>query len=340
MNEQIPNFNVIDGEAIRKTIEASRSEILELVKESYLLHHDKKSVNPDSYFLRFPSKPNSRIIALPAFIDGNFNVAGIKWISSFPDNVNKGIARASALLILNDFNTGYPFACLESSLISATRTAASATLAAEYLLNNGKQTAHVSIVGNGIIAKHIVNFFIDCKWNIEKLHLFDSNKKSSEGLKRIVESNFKGNIIIEDTLEKAVRKSELIIFTTTANVPYVSDFSLFKHNPVILNISLRDLSPEIILQSWNFFDDVEHCMKAETSPHLAEKLIGNRSFVTGTIAEVINKNVKIKNDKPIIFSPFGLGILDIALGKNIYDKVVNSSSRTRVENFFSDVDRW
>ena len=101
---------------------------MELVEATYRLHGAGDSVNPPSYFLRFPDRPTARIIALPASIGGQVRVDGLKWISSFPDNVAAGIPRASAVLILNDHDTGYPFACLESSIISATRTAASAAL--------------------------------------------------------------------------------------------------------------------------------------------------------------------------------------------------------------------
>src|SRR5215213_3164021 len=106
---------------------------MELVEATYRVHAEGDSVNPPSYFLRFPDRPTARIIALPASIGGSVRVDGLKWVSSFPENVASGIPRASAVLILNDHDTGYPIACLESSIISATRTAASAALAADWL---------------------------------------------------------------------------------------------------------------------------------------------------------------------------------------------------------------
>ena len=129
---------VISGAQVQKALHGQEKEIVELIEATYRLHGAGDSVNPPSYFLRFPDRPSSRIIALPASIGGHLGVDGLKWISSFPENVAAGIPRASAVLILNDHDTGYPFACLESSIISAARTAASAALAADWL-SRGRQ---------------------------------------------------------------------------------------------------------------------------------------------------------------------------------------------------------
>ena len=129
----VPPFAVISGAQVQHALQGREREIVDLVEATYRVHGAGDSVNPPSYFLRFPDRPTARIIALPASIGGQVRVDGLKWISSFPDNVAAGIPRASAVLILNDHDTGYPFACLESSIISATRTAASAAAAADWL---------------------------------------------------------------------------------------------------------------------------------------------------------------------------------------------------------------
>src|SRR5206468_712217 len=126
-------LSIINGKTVFDIVRAHRAECIAIVREAYLAHADGRSVNPDSHFLRFPEKPDCRIIALPAYLGNGFDVAGLKWIASYPANVQRGFPRASAVLVLNDYETGYPFALLESSIISAARTAASAVLAAHWL---------------------------------------------------------------------------------------------------------------------------------------------------------------------------------------------------------------
>ena len=118
-------FGIVTGPVIKVILADRESAMIELVMDTYRAHAAGDTVNPDSYFLRFPNRPEARIIALPAHLERPPSVSGIKWISSFPSNHDRNLPRASAVLVLNDPETGVPFACLEGAFISATRTAAS-----------------------------------------------------------------------------------------------------------------------------------------------------------------------------------------------------------------------
>src|ERR671930_1315486 len=176
-------LSIINGKTVFDIIRAHRADCIDVVRDAYFAHARGQSVNPDSYFLRFPEKPDCRIIALPAFVGDGFHVAGLKWIASYPGNVRRGFPRASAVLVLNDYETGYPFAILESSLISAARTAASAVLAADWLGGRTRRAQSLGIVGTGFIARYVYEFLIGTGWEIEQVRLYDSSALESEKFK-------------------------------------------------------------------------------------------------------------------------------------------------------------
>ena len=190
-----PPFAVISGAQVREALRGRERQITELVEETYRIHGAGDSVNPPSYFLRFPDRPSARIIALPASIGGKLRVDGLKWISSFPENVTAGLPRASAVLILNDHDTGYPFACLESSIISATRTAASAALAADWLCasRDGRgrpRPTRVGFFGTGLIARYIHTFLAGTGWSFDEIGVHDLSADSAAGFRGYLEQYY------------------------------------------------------------------------------------------------------------------------------------------------------
>jgi N-[(2S)-2-amino-2-carboxyethyl]-L-glutamate dehydrogenase len=107
----------------------------------------------------------------------------------------------------------------------------------------------------------------------------------------------------------------------------------------VLHVSLRDLAPEVLLESTNVVDDVEHCLKAQTSPHLTEQLTGSRDFLHGTLADVLAGRIEVPPDRTVIFSPFGLGVLDLAVGRFVHDAVRAGGELRVVDDFFSELKR-
>ena len=307
------DFRVIDARTVHDLIFRDVEGCFDTVARAYLAHADGRSVNPSSVFLTFPERPRDRIIALPAHLDAPWNVSGIKWVASYPENINNGLPRASAVLILNDTEHGYPFACLEGSVISAARTAASAVLAANHLCPQPRRVKSLGMVGTGLIARYIYQFLIAAGWTIDDLVLFDSRAEAAVTFSQQVEATERqASVRFADSVHTLLASCELTVFATTNPAPYVSDPAAIGHRPVILHISLRDLAPELLLQSWNVVDDIDHVMHANTSPHLTEQLTGSRDFVTATLADALTGRWRPDHSRPIIFSPFGLGILDLA----------------------------
>ncbi|MFE2728089.1 2,3-diaminopropionate biosynthesis protein SbnB [Kitasatospora sp. NPDC059327] len=329
------SFSVVPGAAVSQILGASPKDILRVVTDTYIAHEHGRSVNPDSYFLRFPEKPDARVIALPAYLGGEVDTIGIKWIASFPDNVRQGLPRASATLLLNDYATGYPIACLEAAGISAARTAASAAVAAAALVGDAR--LRVAVIGAGVIARTILSYLHANGLAISDVLVHDLDATSADHLAGHAEGL--GLSARTGTLQHALA-ADLVVFATTAATPYVPGDTPLRPGQVLLNVSLRDLAPELLLGANNIVDDVEHCLKALTSPHLTEQLTGNRDFVTGTLGGLLLGRFTLDPAKPTVFSPFGLGILDLAVGHHVLQQARAQGSAVEIPDFIGETTRW
>ncbi|SRR6266700_256798 len=324
---------ILKADEIRAVLNGREREILEEVERAYLAHSVGDTSLPHSTFLRFPNQPTDRIIALPAYVGGDQAAGGLKWISSFPANTANGMDRASAVLIVNSLANGRAEAIMEGSIISAKRTAASAALAAR-ALHSTPAPEIMGLVGCGLINYEIVRF---CKFvfpGLKRLLLFDTAAGRAESVlpayKALVQ-----NVTVTHSRDTLFRASEIISFATTAATPHVSDLAACPSGCTVLHVSLRDLAPEIILEADNVVDDPDHVCRASTSVHLAEQKAGNRTFIRCSLGDVLNGSQPPRRSSSglVVFSPFGLGILDIAVAKLALRVAQEQHQGTRITDF-------
>jgi 2,3-diaminopropionate biosynthesis protein SbnB len=329
------DLTILSGDDVAEVLAGQELAVIDIVSRAYQAHSKGESSLPHSTFLLFPFNPANRIIALPAYLGGDVNSAGVKWIASFPGNVKTGDDRVSAMLILNSVENGRPKAVLESSMISAWRTAASAALAARTL--GRKKISVAGLIGCGVINFEILRFLQATCPDLERALVYDLSTSSAEAFKKRCGEEFPAmRVEVAGNVAAVFRNADVLSFATTAGKPHVQSLSMCAPGTVVLHISLRDLAPEVILASDNIVDDLDHVCRAQTSIHLAEQQIGNRRFIRCTLADILNGSAQPQADpgKLAVFSPFGLGILDIALGEFVFGRATEKGQGAQVRSFF------
>ena len=128
-----------------------------------------------------PPKPgvhprtDSFIHAMPAYIPA-LNSVGVKWVSGYPHNQNKGLPYINGLLILNDPETGIPMAVMDCVWITDVRTGAATAVAAKYLARRDSRT--VGILGCGVQGRSNLDALCE-KFPVGRAFVYDVKPETS-----------------------------------------------------------------------------------------------------------------------------------------------------------------
>lgn len=260
--------------------------------------------------------PVDRIIAMPAYVGGKVDVAGIKWIASFPDNINHGIARANSVTILNDAHTGVPFAIFNTTLLSIIRTASVSGVVLKNYLKTVDKKVKVGICGFGPIGQMhynmLVEYFAD---QIEEIKIFDLkgvNVPLSEKVKTEVASSW----------QEVYEDADVMFTTTVAKERYID--AKPKENALLMNVSLRDYKLDVYdyVKDGVIVDNWEEVCRKNTDIEKANESKGLQKEDTHTIMDVMEGKV-FGTIRPYAywFNPMGMSSYDIAIGNYYYQKV-------------------
>jgi ornithine cyclodeaminase len=288
-------------------------KLVDVIESAVRCLGNKDFAQPVKPYLRYRDLKN-RIIAMPAFVGGEFNMAGIKWIASFPDNIHNRIPRAHSVVILNKAETGQPVGIINTALLSILRTAAVSGLMIRYF-NKTRPLANINlgIIGWGPIGQHQLRMCLALlSDNIKKISLYDlrSIDKSSIDFAPL------DKVVITDNWQQAYEDADIFITATVSKAPYI-DLAP-KAGSLQLNVSLRDYKTDIYDHVKNsiIVDDWEEICREKTDIEMMHLDRGLKEEDTKSIVDMVVDNC-MKNypaDIPIMFNPMGMAVFDMAVG--------------------------
>ncbi len=185
---------------------------------------------PSSPFPEMPvDGPDRRFMAMPAYLGGKFDMAGMKWYGSNVANKDKGLPRSILMLTLNDKDTGAPLAYMSANILSAYRTGAVPGVGYKHL--SKKDSKVVGIIGPGVMSKTALAAIMAVRPEIETIKVKGRGKASLDAFIEHVKTEYPGvkNVYAVDTIEEAVRDSDIVSASTStptgdpAEYPYIRE---------------------------------------------------------------------------------------------------------------------
>lgn len=311
------------GDSIRGYVEALRSALA--------LHAEGRTAQPLKPYLRWRRRGHiaDRIIAMPGYVGGEHAMAGIKWIGSKHDNPSaRGIARASAVIVLNDPETHFPVAVMEGGEISGMRTAAITVLACEYLARPA--FASVALIGCGFIGRLHALGLLESFPAIERIALYDHDRRAAETLAgELAREGL--SVVACASAEEAVCRGEVVVPCTVTAKPYI-ELDWLMPGAFVSNISIMDVKPEAFLGVDKLLvDDWEQANRERKTINrlvLAGRL--RREDLHGELGEVVRgvRSGRTDPDERILLNPMGMAIEDVACAAAVYRTALRAGTGT------------
>ena len=294
-------------------------ETISVIEQAVMCLSGNDFAQPVKPYLRYRNLVN-RIIAMPAFVGGDVNTSGIKWIASFPGNLEKGIPRAHSVVILNDADTGEPTGIINTALLSIIRTASVSGLMIRYFNKiRDLDRINVGITGWGPIGKHHLKMCTDLlAGKIDRIFLYDIRDIDAS----TIDASIRDKVTIARSWEEAYVDADIFMTCTVSDAPYIDKAP--KKRSLQLNVSLRDYKTDIYdyVRDTIIVDDWEEVCREKTDIEMIHIEKGLKEEDTRSIVDVVANNCLVHYDPEaaVMFNPMGMAVFDIALGKYYIDR--------------------
>lgn len=284
--------------------------------------------------------PDRRFMAMPAYLGGKFDMAGMKWYGSNAENKKKGLPRSILTLILNDKDTGAPLAFMSANILSAYRTGAVPGVGFKYFAKEDAKT--IGIVGPGVMSKTALAAAMAVRPSIETVKVKGRGQASLNKFIRHVEKKYSGvTVYAVDTIEEAVRDSDIVSVSTSSPTgdpelyPYIAEEWIKPGAIIESTAALRFDDDFVINRARTVTDNIKlyEAWEEEMKPDAYNTIPIPAVRVEDLIAQGRMKPEQIDDlgdvllgkipvhrseDEVVIYSVGGMPVEDIAWGSMVY----------------------
>ena len=296
--------------------------------------------------------PDRRFMAMPAYLGGKFDMAGMKWYGSNAANKEKGLPRSILMLTLNDKDTGAPLAFMSANILSAYRTGAVPGVGFKYFAKEDAET--IGIVGPGVMSKTALAAAVAVRPTLKNVKVKGRGKAS---LQKFVDHAKKEypelNIYAVDTIEEVVRDSDIVSVSTSSPTgdpslyPYIAE-EWIKPGAIIESTAALRFDDDFIINRARTVTDnimLYEAWEEEMKPNAYNTIPIPAVHVEDLIAEgkmkpeqiddlgdVLLGNIPVhrKEDEIVIYSVGGMPTEDVAWGSMVYRNALAKGIGTRL----------
>src|SRR5687767_6818415 len=191
-----------------RAVSPTLPEIVTLVEQAYRLDAEGKAEVPTKIGVH-PERANTFLHAMPAWVGGSPASLGMKWVSYFPGNFDRGLPDSTGIIILNDPEIGLPCCVMEGMYVTFIRTAACAAVAAKYLAPRPPQT--LGLIGCGGLGLWSLRTLVATFPTIQQVFVSSRTRNSRETFCEQMTQEAKCSVTPVDDPLQAVRDMDIVV---------------------------------------------------------------------------------------------------------------------------------
>lgn len=257
------------------------------------------------------------------------DIFGLKVVSWFGENVEKGLPALIGTIMVMDAATGAPTGILDGSHITGIRTGAAGAIGAKALAR--EDSKNLMIVGAGHVATFQVAATLMMMPGIEKVSIYDglsqeNAEKFAASMPQTLRAQFDYDpqgVVFEAVkdLPKATGESDIIITVTPSHTPIIkkewvkagTHFSCIGSDMS----GKEEIDPEIFQDARVFTDDTPQCINVGEIEIPIKKGILKEEDIAGEIGEILIGETEGRQSEGqiTVFDATGTALLDLLTAK-------------------------